>query len=117
MSEERKRADLAEELKRFNDIFEGDRGETLSILANVLGGDPGRASNIRALTLALEDHTSELKRIERLLVDHIEELKNTGKALSKCAKELANQATEKELEKRKSSEAPAVGHCSYERHY
>ena len=63
-----KKADLAEELKRLNDMLASDRGSAIPNLNNIL--DCGGISAIKTLTTALDEHTREMRRMSQIMAEH-----------------------------------------------
>ncbi len=75
-----KKADLAEELKRLNDMLASDRGSAIPNLNNIL--DCGGISAIKTLTTALDEHTREMRRMSQIMAEHTEEMRRHSMALT-----------------------------------
>ena len=75
-----KKADLAEELKRLNDMLASDRGSAIPTLNNIL--DCGGISAIKTLTVALDEHTQEMRRMGQIMAEHTQEMRRHTMALN-----------------------------------
>lgn len=75
-----RKADLAEELKRLNDMLASDRGSAIPNLNNIL--DCGGISAVKTLTTALDEHTREMRRMSQIMVEHTEEMRRHSMALT-----------------------------------
>lgn len=81
-----KEADLAEELKRLNDILESKHGKALSGLNEILGC--GGISAIIALTEALDRHTHMMNAMTQQMADHSRVINNAAQAMADHSEEL-----------------------------
>lgn len=86
-----KKANLAEELRRLNDILESERGRALPGLNEVLGC--GGISAVIALTEALDRHTQMMSTMTQQMSEHSEILCSTTQAMVDHSEELRRHSS------------------------